>query len=93
MFINFNLKYNFSICPCSCYVNSVSVPFSFPGVTDGAGKLDCFHPTNKQEFTDFAELLCKKINIYKAKDEFPGFVDELVKNIIVQSKLYVFHYS
>ncbi|OWR47106.1 eukaryotic translation initiation factor 3 subunit J [Danaus plexippus] len=54
------------------------------GVTDGAGKLDCFHPTNKQEFTDFAELLCKKINIYKAKDEFPGFVDELVKNIIVQ---------
>ncbi|CAG4947913.1 eukaryotic translation initiation factor 3 subunit J [Colias croceus] len=55
------------------------------GVSDvGGGKLDSFHPTNKAEFADFCELLCKKINYYKAKDEFPAFVDDLVKNIVVQ---------
>lgn len=55
------------------------------GITEGqGGKIDNFHPTNKEEFTEFADLLCKKINFYKAKDEFPAFVDELVKNIVVQ---------
>ncbi|XP_047536345.1 eukaryotic translation initiation factor 3 subunit J [Vanessa atalanta] len=55
------------------------------GVTEGStGKLDNFHPTNKDEFTEFGDLLCKKINFYKAKDEFPAFVDDLVKNIVVQ---------
>ncbi|CAK1584861.1 unnamed protein product [Parnassius mnemosyne] len=55
------------------------------GVSEtGGGRLDSFHPTNKEEFTEFAELLCKKINIYKSKEEFPGFVDELVKTIVVQ---------
>ncbi|CAH2089809.1 unnamed protein product [Euphydryas editha] len=55
------------------------------GITEGqGGKIDSFHPTNKEEFTEFAELLCKKINYYKSKDEFPAFVDELVKNIVVQ---------
>ncbi|XP_050352178.1 eukaryotic translation initiation factor 3 subunit J [Nymphalis io] len=55
------------------------------GVTEGSsGRLDNFHPTNKEEFTEFGDLLCKKINFYKAKDEFPAFVDDLVKNIVVQ---------
>ncbi|XP_046970077.1 eukaryotic translation initiation factor 3 subunit J [Vanessa cardui] len=55
------------------------------GVTEGSsGKLDNFHPTNKEEFTEFGDLLCKKINFYKAKDEFPAFIDDLVKNILVQ---------
>ncbi|CAK1553078.1 unnamed protein product [Leptosia nina] len=54
------------------------------GVSEtGGGKLDSFHPTNKEEFAEFADLLCKKINYYKSKDEFPAFVDELVKNIVV----------
>ncbi|KAL4703051.1 hypothetical protein ACJJTC_006661 [Scirpophaga incertulas] len=54
------------------------------GVSEGAGKLDSFHPTNKAEFTEFADLLTKKISIYKAKEDFPVFVDELVRNVIVQ---------
>ncbi|XP_072942352.1 eukaryotic translation initiation factor 3 subunit J [Epargyreus clarus] len=54
------------------------------GITEGTvGKLDCFHPTTKEEFTEFSDLLCKKINCYKAKEEFPAFVDDLVRNIIV----------
>lgn len=55
------------------------------GVTEGnIGKLDNFHPTTKEEYTEFADLLTKKITFYKAKDEFPGFIDDLVKNILVQ---------
>lgn len=50
------------------------------------GKIDGFNPTTKAEFTEFAELLTKKITLYKAREEFPGFVDDLVRNIIVQSK-------
>lgn len=31
-------------------------------------------------------MLTKKINLYKSKEEFPAFVDDLVRNIVVQSK-------
>lgn len=55
------------------------------GVSEtGGGKLDSFHPTSTDEFKEFAELLTKKISFYKAKEEFPGFVDELVRSLIVQ---------
>ncbi|XP_030034167.2 LOW QUALITY PROTEIN: eukaryotic translation initiation factor 3 subunit J [Manduca sexta] len=55
------------------------------GITEGmTGKLDTFHPTTKAEFTEFADLLSKKINLYKAKEEFPGFRGRLVKSIVVQ---------
>lgn len=55
------------------------------GVSEGvAGRLDSFHPTNKAEFTEFAELLSKKINLYKSKEEFPGFVEELFRSVVVQ---------
>lgn len=55
------------------------------GVSEtGGGKLDSFHPTNTEEFKEFADLLSKKISYYKNKDEFPAFIDELVKSIVVQ---------
>ncbi|XP_059059593.1 eukaryotic translation initiation factor 3 subunit J [Achroia grisella] len=55
------------------------------GVTEGsAGKIDSFHPNTKAEFTEFAEMLSKKINFYKNKEEFPAFAEDLVRNIIVQ---------
>ncbi|XP_068620140.1 eukaryotic translation initiation factor 3 subunit J-like [Battus philenor] len=55
------------------------------GISEGnGGKLDNFHPTTKEEFAEFGDLLCKKITLYKGKDEFPAFIDDLVKNILVQ---------
>ncbi|XP_026743864.1 eukaryotic translation initiation factor 3 subunit J [Trichoplusia ni] len=55
------------------------------GVTEGGGgKLDSFEPTTKAEFTEFAELLTKKICLYKAREEFPTFIDEFIRNIVVQ---------
>ncbi|KAG7301722.1 hypothetical protein JYU34_014710, partial [Plutella xylostella] len=55
------------------------------GITDNAtGKLDSFNPTTKEEFTEFAEALNKKLSFFKSREEFPGFVDDLVRNILVQ---------
>lgn len=55
------------------------------GITEGAvGKIDSFSPTSQAEFTEFTDMLTKKICLFKARDEFPGFIDELVKNILVQ---------
>lgn len=57
------------------------------GVSEvSTGKKDGFNPTTKDEFNEFADLLTKKINLYKSKEEFPAFVDDLVRNIVVQSK-------
>ncbi|XP_053614734.1 eukaryotic translation initiation factor 3 subunit J [Plodia interpunctella] len=54
------------------------------GITEGGGKLDNFSPTTKAEFTEFAELLSKKINLFKSREEFPAFVEDLFRNILVQ---------
>ncbi|XP_045777433.1 eukaryotic translation initiation factor 3 subunit J [Maniola jurtina] len=56
------------------------------GITEvgGSGKLDSFNPTTKEEFTEFADLLTKKITFYKSREEFPAFIDDLVKNIVLQ---------
>ncbi|XP_049877052.1 eukaryotic translation initiation factor 3 subunit J [Pectinophora gossypiella] len=53
------------------------------GITDGAvGKIDTFVPTTKAEFTEFADMLSKKICMFKAREEFPGFVEDLFRNIV-----------
>lgn len=56
------------------------------GVTaeTGVGRIDGFQPTTKAEFTEFADMLTKKICLYKAREEFPTFIDEFMRNIVVQ---------
>ncbi|XP_022836027.1 eukaryotic translation initiation factor 3 subunit J [Spodoptera litura] len=55
------------------------------GVTEAnIGKIDGFQPTTKAEFTEFADMLTKKICFYKAREEFPTFIDEFIRNIVVQ---------
>ncbi|XP_050550877.1 eukaryotic translation initiation factor 3 subunit J [Spodoptera frugiperda] len=55
------------------------------GVTEAnIGKIDGFQPTTKAEFTEFADMLTKKICLYKAREEFPTFIDEFIRNIVVQ---------
>lgn len=56
------------------------------GVTSetGTGRIDGFQPTTKAEFTEFADMLTKKICLFKAREEFPTFIDEFMRNIVVQ---------
>ena len=50
---------------------------------DGAveGSIDSMVPTNKAEFTQLAQLISNRVCLFREKDHFPTFVEELVKNI------------
>lgn len=54
------------------------------GVTANAsveGSIDGMVPTNKAEFTTLAQLISNRVCLFREMDEFPGFAEELVKNI------------
>lgn len=54
--------------------------------------IDAMLPTNKAEFSELAEAISKKVSTFKNKDEFPGFVEELVRNLCVHCKLRLYDY-
>ncbi|XP_055702271.1 eukaryotic translation initiation factor 3 subunit J [Phlebotomus papatasi] len=45
--------------------------------------IDAMLPTNKAEFSELAEAISKKVSTFKNKDEFPGCVEEIVRNLCV----------
>ncbi|XP_059616305.1 eukaryotic translation initiation factor 3 subunit J [Phlebotomus argentipes] len=45
--------------------------------------IDAMYPTNKAEFTELAEAISRKASTFKSKDDFPGFVEDLVRNLCV----------
>lgn len=53
------------------------------GVSDLPSGLDAFNPTNKEEFSEFGASLAAKISLYKSSEEYPRFVEELVRNVCV----------
>lgn len=55
------------------------------GVSDKSG-IDGLNPTNKVELTELSEAISKKVNQYKQLDDFPGFLEELVRNVCVSRK-------
>lgn len=50
------------------------------------GSIDGMVPTNKAEFTQLAQLISNRVSLFREKDEFPNFVEELVKNISLHCK-------
>ncbi|XP_055689133.1 eukaryotic translation initiation factor 3 subunit J isoform X2 [Lutzomyia longipalpis] len=51
-------------------------------LSSGEG-IDAMVPTNKAEFTELADAISRKVSTFKAKDEFPAFIEELVRNMCV----------
>lgn len=51
------------------------------GVTALVGGIDGMHPTTKEEFTDLAEAISKKLSNYKNDTEYPNFLEELVMKV------------
>lgn len=49
--------------------------------TSVEGSIDGMVPTNKAEFVQLAQLISNRVGLFREKDEFPNFVEELVKNI------------
>lgn len=58
------------------------------GVTADKSGLDAFNPTNKIELAEFTDALSKKISQYKHLEDYPGFLEELVRNLCVTCKYF-----
>lgn len=59
------------------------------GITDKdriVGGIDGMNPTNKTELNEFQEALNKKICQFKQLDDFPSFIEELVRGVCVNCK-------
>lgn len=50
------------------------------GVTEKFG-IDGMNPTNKTELAEFGDALNKKISQFKHLDDYPGFLEDLVRNV------------
>lgn len=53
------------------------------GITEQPSGIDGMHPTSKTEFSEFAQAISNKVSVYKSSEEFPGFVEELLRSICV----------
>lgn len=58
------------------------------GIT--AEGIDGLNPTNKAELNEFAEAIGKKVSQFKNLEDFPGFIEELVRNVCVTRKFIIF---
>ena len=59
------------------------------GVCSIPSGLDNFNPSTKQEFSEFGASLAAKISSYKASEEYPKFVEELVRSICVHREYFI----
>lgn len=55
------------------------------GITEKSG-IDALQPKNKTELTELADAISKKVSQYKHLVDFPGFLEELVRNVCVNCK-------
>lgn len=62
------------------------------GVTDKSG-IDAIQPKNKTELTELADAIGKKVSQYKHLVDFPGFLEELVRNVCANCKYFNIHIS
>lgn len=46
-----------------------------------SGSIDCMNPQTKEEFTEFSELLNKKISALTKSPEFPAFAEDHIRNL------------
>lgn len=55
------------------------------GVTDKSG-IDALQPKTKSELTELADAISKKVSQYKHLGDYPGFLEELVRNVCANRK-------
>lgn len=51
------------------------------GVTADKCGFDAINPTNRAELSELSEAISKKVNLYTKVDDFPGFLEELVRSV------------
>lgn len=58
------------------------------GVSDKATGLDAMNPTNKAELAELSEAINRKVSQFKHLEDFPGFLEELVRSVCVTCKYF-----
>lgn len=58
--------------------------------TSSATTIDSFNPKSKEDFTEFADAICKKVSQFKTKEEYVPFLDELVRNLCAGCKCKIY---
>lgn len=61
------------------------------GMTSSSGGIDGMNPTNKTEFTELADAISKKLSLYKNKEEYTGFLEDLIRSICANCKFKHFY--
>lgn len=54
--------------------------------TFGVTEIDAAQPKTKAELTEFADAINKKVSQFKHLADFPGFLEELVRNVCANRK-------
>lgn len=69
-------------------VLALETTFGFDGDTtkEEGGTIDSMNPTTKEEFTEFAEVLNKKLITLAKSPEFPAFAEDHIRNLCATRK-------
>lgn len=72
------------MCICIIFIIGEEVVVAGEG-SMGCG-LDAMIPSSKEDFDEFGKLLVKKMSVFVASQHFPGFVEDVVRNVCVNCK-------
>lgn len=56
------------------------------GIAADKSGIDGIQPTNRAELSELSDAISKKVNLYTKVDDFPGFLEELVRSVCVNCK-------
>lgn len=56
------------------------------GIAADKSGIDALQPTNRAELGELSDAISKKVNLYTKVDDFPGFLEELVRSVCVNCK-------
>ncbi|XP_018321532.1 eukaryotic translation initiation factor 3 subunit J [Agrilus planipennis] len=59
----------------------VALETTFGDSDKNSGSIDSMFPNNKEEFDELSEALSKKLQPFSKNEEFPGFAENIIRNI------------
>lgn len=59
------------------------------GITADKCGFDGINPTTRAELSELSDAISKKVNLYTKIEDFPGFLEELVRSVCVNCKYFV----
>ena len=64
--------------------------FGIDSTGEKVSGIDGMYPTTKAEFSEFSDAINRKVTQFKHKDEFPAFIEELIRNLSANCKFITF---